>query len=71
MVGVRDHFQLWRLQNGVVLLGADMLDWPEHAYDSVVLGSRVSGLKAGRLEKHSTNNGAFSSSYPAGRGKKG
>jgi len=29
----------------VVLLGPDLLDWPEHACDSVVLGSRASGLE--------------------------
>ena len=29
----------------MVLLGPDLLDWPEHACDSVVLGSRASGLE--------------------------
>ena len=29
----------------MVLLGTDLLDWPEHACDSVVLGSRASGLE--------------------------
>ena len=54
----------------MVLLGPDLVDWPDLACDCMFLGSRASGLKAGRQEKHSTNNGAFFSSYPAGRGKK-
>ncbi len=29
----------------MVLLGSYLLDWPEHACDSVVLGSRASGLE--------------------------
>lgn len=49
-----EDIQLWRPQNDVVLLGADLLDWPEHAYDFLVYGSRAFGLKAGL--------GAFSSS---------
>ena len=54
----------------MVLLGPDLVDWPVLACECMFLGSRASGLKAGRQEKHSTNNGAFFSSYPAGRGKK-
>ncbi len=48
---MRDDFQLGRPKNDVVLLGDHLLDWPEHAYDFLVLGSRASGLKAARLEK--------------------